>query len=1319
MPSSVAIRLAVEGGAEVKRVFDDAGRAGQQAFQGVSAAADVAGASVDRQTARYQRLAEAARQAEAQSRAQANVNALLGVGTGSGASARDSASVFELQARAAEEATRRAEALSREVATLQSRFDPMAAAGARYSAALADIARAEDVGAISAARAAAARLAAVRSFEDSTQRLERAGLAQKASAQALVNGQLIVPNRGADVAAYGEGLDRLRAKYSPLFAAQREYLGQLAEIRQAVRNGALTQAEGARAVQSTKDIFARQVTDLRAKGAGRLTGSQAQNLLYQGTDIIASAASGMSPMTILLQQGGQIAQTFAGPGGASVKGAITQATEAATGFAARIGVVGGVIGVSTVALFAGAAALLSYQARLREVDRLLSGVGRASGASAQQVNAAAVAIAASGDVSAREARTIAATFASTGRIGADLFVQLGRSAKDFAATTGQEVPDATKELAQAFADPAKGAQTLNDRLGFLNASTERTIRNLQEQGDRTGAQRVLFEAYAASLSRAADLTTALGDKTSAFGRIFSNVFDWLGERVSDAFGGATVDRQLELLEERLRAIAAARSGVYGYLPGSGSAFASEAQDVQARINQLRQQQATQDQQRQRAQAAQNNRDVMGLVDQLNPAAREVDQLRNRVELLRKAISDRVTFGFDPQQMGQVQAAFERLQNLARSAREDIERYGSTSAATALRAAQNANQNVGLNPVNRALTERQQQLERDLRDKNLNNLTSREEINRQINERAGNDNLDAQDRASLERERAARLANIAEREALIETSRIDTDRIRKDAEEVAKRSGSATTQLFAQAMIGAESGGSLTVKNPVSSATGLGQFIAKTWLELFTQTFPERASGMNRDQILAQRTNRDDQLALIDVYSRQNARKLETAGFETSLRNQYAMWVAGPTGGMNLLKADPSAPVSGILDPEQISKNQRLFGGGKNAGQALDALDEAINRRLPNSRATERQTDILRSTITLTDQVAEAEARRQKIQDLLNEAVERGSEVGRQFTTAQELEAASGDKLSDTVRTQRKVILDLADSYAKASAEQEKSKLFKDAMFERSQIGRTSDEQQIASRLRGTGESLTGASAEALRLNQTLSQTKDISKEAFTGFVSDIMRGTSALGALQNMLSRVADKLLNSFADRAFSGILSGFTGGGLPTMAQGGIGPDLPGASSGGFMGAIRSLLPFDRGGYTGPGNRLEVAGLVHRGEVVWSQDDVRRAGGASIVEALRIGSRGYAEGGYVRALDDRDRGYLVPAAVARSAGRQAGQGGVPSVQVNVHNAPADHTATATVTQTPQGPSIDVQLEKVVGGMIADGRFDGLLRRRFGMRATG
>lgn len=74
----------------------------------------------------------------------------------------------------------------------------------------------------------------------------------------------------------------------------------------------------------------------------------------------------------------------------------------------------------------------------------------------------------------------------------------------------------------------------------------------------------------------------------------------------------------------------------------------------------------------------------------------------------------------------------------------------------------------------------------------------------------------------------------------------------------------------------------------------------------------------------------------------------------------------------------------------------------------------------------------------------------------------------------------------------------------------------------------------------------------------------------------------------------------------------------------------------------------YAEGGYTGAGGKHQVAGVVHAGEVVWSQSDIARAGGVPTVEALRRGYlRGYADGGFVspyaNAPSPADLGFTAP----------------------------------------------------------------------------
>jgi phage-related protein len=54
--------------------------------------------------------------------------------------------------------------------------------------------------------------------------------------------------------------------------------------------------------------------------------------------------------------------------------------------------------------------------------------------------------------------------------------------------------------------------------------------------------------------------------------------------------------------------------------------------------------------------------------------------------------------------------------------------------------------------------------------------------------------------------------------------------------------------------------------------------------------------------------------------------------------------------------------------------------------------------------------------------------------------------------------------------------------------------------------------------------------------------------------------------------------------------------------------------------GWLKAGAGFAEGGYTGPGRKHDPAGIVHAGEVVWSQDDIRRHGGVGAVEGMRRG---------------------------------------------------------------------------------------------------
>lgn len=144
-----------------------------------------------------------------------------------------------------------------------------------------------------------------------------------------------------------------------------------------------------------------------------------------------------------------------------------------------------------------------------------------------------------------------------------------------------------------------------------------------------------------------------------------------------------------------------------------------------------------------------------------------------------------------------------------------------------------------------------------------------------------------------------------------------------------------------------------------------------------------------------------------------------------------------------------------------------------------------------------------------------------------------------------------------------------------------------------------------------------------------------------------------------------------------------------------------------GPVGAVqreRIQIPgFDGGGFTGYGGRLEPAGLVHKGEGVLNQDDMRALGGPSAFHALRAAlRRGYDAGGI---------GGQVPARVALS-GRQGGQGG-PFVEI--HNYSGSKVQQREESQTlPDGSEIRKLIVQIGNEELDGGSWGRVGQARYG-----
>ncbi|MGX1259794.1 phage tail tip lysozyme [Sinorhizobium fredii] len=191
------------------------------------------------------------------------------------------------------------------------------------------------------------------------------------------------------------------------------------------------------------------------------------------------------------------------------------------------------------------------------------------------------------------------------------------------------------------------------------------------------------------------------------------------------------------------------------------------------------------------------------------------------------------------------------------------------------------------------------------------------------------------------------------------------------------------------------------------------------------------------------------------------------------------------------------------------------------------------------------------------------------------------------------------------------------------------------------------------------------------------------EEALARFGGTASQASGSLGALGNGVDTAASGLnsLGSGFDRLGQNLATAAigAGGGLGSLfaSLGSYGRSVF-ASSGQFASAVASGVPglWADGGFTGWGGKYEPAGIVHRGEVVWSQDDVRRNGGVFAVEAMRRGTfGGYGRAGFVSSSPAqlvgpawRDRQAANANGVSRGDLMDAFRMIKDSLQVNVRN---------------------------------------------------
>lgn len=125
-------------------------------------------------------------------------------------------------------------------------------------------------------------------------------------------------------------------------------------------------------------------------------------------------------------------------------------------------------------------------------------------------------------------------------------------------------------------------------------------------------------------------------------------------------------------------------------------------------------------------------------------------------------------------------------------------------------------------------------------------------------------------------------------------------------------GRAPISSVVERIIYAESNGDPNLKNKRSSATGLGQFIDGTWLELMRAHRPNLVAGRSEKDILQLRYNPELVREMTSKLAEQNAAALRKQGLSVTPSALYLAHFAGAAGAAAILSARDDADAASLI-----------------------------------------------------------------------------------------------------------------------------------------------------------------------------------------------------------------------------------------------------------------------------------------------------------------------------------------------------------------------------------------------------------------------
>ncbi len=248
--------------------------------------------------------------------------------------------------------------------------------------------------------------------------------------------------------------------------------------------------------------------------SARAMSSALRGVPAQFTDIVVSLQAGQAPLTVLMQQGGQLKDMFGGVGNAAK---------------ALGGYVFGLINPFTVTAAAAVTLAVAYSQgskEAQEYSKALLMTGNAAGTTVGQLQAMAADVSATTGATQGAAAEALTAFANSANIASADYERFAGVAIKVQKETGVAVAETAAKFSELGKAPLEASIKLNDSMHYLTAEVYKQIKALEEHGDKVSAAALAQKAYADASEKAmAGLTANLGTAEKAWRSITGSAKD--------------------------------------------------------------------------------------------------------------------------------------------------------------------------------------------------------------------------------------------------------------------------------------------------------------------------------------------------------------------------------------------------------------------------------------------------------------------------------------------------------------------------------------------------------------------------------------------------------------------------------------------------------------------------------------------------------------------------------------------------------------------------------------------------------------------------